>query len=334
MAQSCTTEGYLEAMKEVLVLTERRYEGDGSLSNMPREYVDNVLQEDGLVVDALMRVGFAAKRVAWCNDGIRWDACAAALFRTTWDYFDRWEAFSAWLNHASNQTTLFNDPGILRWNLDKHYLQDLEQEGVAIVPTAYVPKHGHVPLFEVCDQRGWNDVVIKPAIAGGAFDTYRVTAQGDGQVLSPEPSNGSNSKELWHGLVAKHDMLVQPFLQDVVASGEVSLVWIDGQITHAVKKWAKQGDFRVQDDHGGTVKRIDVSDELVQLGTDIMERCTRLCHDRGWASPLYARVDLMRDDNEAWQLSELELVEPELWFRFCPPAADALAQAIQRRLQA
>ena len=76
MAQSCTTEGYLEAMKEVLVLTERRYEGDGSLSNMPREYVDNVLQEDGLVVDALMRVGFAAKRVAWCNDGIRWDACA------------------------------------------------------------------------------------------------------------------------------------------------------------------------------------------------------------------------------------------------------------------
>ena len=110
MAQSCTTEGYLDAMKEVLVLTERRYEGDGSLSNMPQEYVDNVLQEDGLVVDALVRVGFAAKRVAWCNDGIRWDACAAALFRTTWDYFDRWETFSAWLNHASDRTTLFNDP--------------------------------------------------------------------------------------------------------------------------------------------------------------------------------------------------------------------------------
>ena len=127
-------------MKEVLVLTERRYEGDGSLSNMPQEYLDNVLQEDGLVVDALMRVGFAAKRVAWCNDGIRWDACAAALFRTTWDYFDRWEAFSAWLNHASNQTTLFNDPSILRWNLDKHYLQDLEQEGVAVVHTAPRPQ--------------------------------------------------------------------------------------------------------------------------------------------------------------------------------------------------
>ena len=177
-------------------------------------------------------------------------------------------------------------------------------------------------------------MVIKPAIAGGAFDTYRVTTRGDGQEISPEPSNGSNREELWHGLVAKHDMLVQPFLRDVVASGEVSLVWIDGQITHAVKKRAKQGDFRVQDDHGGTVKRIDVSDELVQLGTDIMERCTRLCRDRGWASPLYARVDLMRDDNEAWRLSELELVEPELWFRFRPPAADALAQAIQRRLQA
>ena len=324
----------LLAMMDILVLTERRYEGDGSLSNMPKEYVDNVLREDGLVVDALTRAGLPAKRVAWCNESVRWDACAAALFRTTWDYFDRWEAFSAWLNHASDRTTLFNEPAILRWNLDKHYLQDLEEEGVDVVPTVYVPKHGHVPLFEVCDLRGWRDVVIKPAIAGGAIDTYRVTAQGDVQVLSPEPSNGMNSEQLWHDLVTKHDMLVQPFLNDVVASGEASLVWIDGQITHAVKKRAKQGDFRVQDDHGGTVKRIDVSDELAQLGTDIMERCTRLCHARGWAAPLYARVDLMRDNDGAWRLSELEMVEPELWFRFCPPAADALAQAIQRRLQA
>ena len=131
----------------------------------------------------------------------------------------------------------------------------------------------------------------------------------------------------------QHDMLVQPFLQDIVASGEVSLVWIDGQITR-VKKRAKQGDFRVQDDHGGTVKRIDVSDELVQLGPTSWNGARGSAMTVDGPHPLYARVDLMRDDNEAWRLSELELVEPELWFRFVLPPPDALAQAIQRRFQA
>jgi glutathione synthase/RimK-type ligase-like ATP-grasp enzyme len=127
-------------------------------------------------------------------------------------------------------------------------------------------------------------------------------------------------------------MLVQPFLRDVIESGEISLIWIEGEVTHGVQKKAKKDDFRVQDDHGGTVTPIDLTPELVQTAQEIMDKCIQHCEQRGWDAPLYARVDLMRDDQGKWLVSELEMVEPELWFRFCPAAADAMAKAIHGRL--
>ena len=107
-----------------------------------------------------------------------------------------------------------------------------------------------------------------------------------------------------------------------------------GKVTHGVLKQAKSGDFRVQDDHGGTVNLIDVDTKMASLAQDIMDRCLSLCSERDWEPPLYARVDVMRGESGEWMLSELEMVEPELWFRFCPEAAHILAKAIKERLDA
>lgn len=321
-------------MSELLVLTDRRYAGDGSLSSMPDDYVANVIQEDRLVLEALMHANVNVRRVAWCDESIPWKDSLGALFRTTWDYFDRWDEFSRWLRSTSQVTELFNSAELVHWNLDKHYLHDLHERGVAVVPTAYVPRNAFVPLYDVAARRGWNQVVIKPAVAGAARDTYLVDAEGDTAILSPEAPSGRESERLWSDLVAQQDMLVQPFLPDVMASGEVSVIWLEGQVTHAVLKRAKSGDFRVQDDHGGTVERIELTPEHQRAARDIMEHTLDFCKDRGWAPPLYARIDLMRDAEGRLLLSELEMVEPELWFRFCPEAADVLAQAVKRRLQA
>ncbi|MCI0573101.1 MAG: hypothetical protein L0Y66_20340, partial [Myxococcaceae bacterium] len=49
------------------------------------------------------------------------------------------------------------------------------------------------------------------------------------------------------------------------------------------------------------------------------------------AELLYARVDMVRDEDGALRLMELELVEPSLFFRQCPRALDRFVGAIRRR---
>ena len=306
--------------------------GDHPESGPVEGYAENVILEDNLVCKALEKRGLTAKRVAWCDPKVNWSKMACAVFRTTWDYFDRWPAFSAWLEVAASRTTLLNAPEVLRWNLDKHYLMDLQSAGIAVVPTNYFAKGSNTPLFEVMRQQQWSDVVVKPAIAGGAFDTYRVTQSGEVTHLFPVHPTHGDCESLWRMLLTKQDMLVQPFLREVIEFGEISLIWIEGEVTHGVQKEAKKDDFRVQDDHGGAVHPIGLSPELVQIAQDIMAKCIQHCTRRGWYAPLYARVDLMRDDQGEWLVSELEMVEPELWFRFCPSAADALAKAIHGRM--
>ena len=121
-------------------------------------------------------------------------------------------------------------------------------------------------------------------------------------------------------------------LPSVVADGELSLMWLGGTVTHAVKKQAKPGDFRVQDDHGGTVVPHDVSVEEREFAERAMHVAVKVMDQRSMGEPLYARVDMVRDLGGAWAVSELEMVEPELWFRMCPDAATVLARAIAEHL--
>ena len=201
---------------DVVILTERRYAGTPTDTGPVKGYVDNLLLEDQLVADALRGRGLLVDRRAWCDKEVDWRSTRSALFRTTWDYFDRWGEFAPWLDAAAQRTRFFNSPKLVRWNLDKHYLHDLELAGVQVVPTAYISKGEHVPLFDVAARRGWSEVVIKPAIAGGAVDTYFVNLSGDVHVLSPEPPRKEDSETLWRSLVDQQDMLVQPFLPNRV----------------------------------------------------------------------------------------------------------------------
>ena len=134
---------------KVVVLTDRRYVGDNPEAGPVEGYVDNVILEDSLVCDAMERLGLSARGHAWCDSNVNWSNITCAIFRTTWDYFDRWPAFSTWLDATASKTTLLNSPEVLRWNLDKHYLKDLQAEGMDVVPTAYVTKSSTMQLFEL-----------------------------------------------------------------------------------------------------------------------------------------------------------------------------------------
>lgn len=295
---------------DVVILTEDRY----ARPDLDDWYQAQIAREDGLVADALQALGLAVARRSWSDPDMDWGSSRSLLFRSTWDYFDRFAEFSPWLRTVSAQTRLFNDAGLLRWNVDKHYLADLAARGVAIVPTRFVACGEAATLATIMAAQGWDEIVFKPVVSGAARLTYRADRA---SLAEHEP--------VFARCLAQEAMMVQRFEPGILADGELSLIVIDGRSTHAIRKTARAGDFRVQDDHGGTVHAHAPSADERAFAEAAVAACPSL--------PLYARVDFVRDGGGGFRLMELELVEPELFFRFHPPAAAVLAAALAEKLR-
>ncbi len=290
---------------EIALVTERRYESPTDID----PYVANILEEDRLLVEALRDRGVQARRVDWARADVDWGSFAAIVMRTPWDYFDRFDAFSAWLESLDGHPCVLNDLGTLRWNTDKHYLADLEAAGLPIVPTVFVERGESTSLADAMGSLGAEAAVFKPAVSGAAWETYRV-----------DPGEASVHAERFAALVTERAMMVQPFMPSIVERGEVTVVAMAGQATHGLVKRAKPGDFRVQDDHGGTVHPHEPAPDELAL--------TRAAMGVHAPTPVYGRVDMVRDAQGAPRIMELELIEPELWLRLHPPAAEAFADGI------
>ncbi len=294
---------------DIALLTERRYAA--STADKDDWYLGNILRDDQLLQKALEEIGLTSLRVDWACGDIDWSAFRCAVFRTTWDYYERISEFTVWLKRVGMQTRLCNDSRIIWWNLDKHYLKELEAKGIPVVSSHFIESGSPMSLPDLMDDTGWDEAVIKPCISGGARHTYRINRQNAGQLQTH-----------MQPLFANESFIIQPFIHDVIHTGEDTLIVIDGQFTHAVRKVAKAGDFRVQDDYGGTVHSFQPTREQIELA----ERTMALCDP----APVYGRVDIVRDNGGRWSVMELELIEPELWLRNYPPAAKLLARAIAR----
>ena len=276
-------------------------------------YNRQIHREEALLMDGLRAHGLRVARRSWSDPAFDWTTTRSAILRSTWDYFHRFAEFRAWLEHARGATRLINDAALVDWNLDKHYLADLAAAGAAVVPTHYVERGEAGTLASIMARHGWHEVVFKPAVSGGARLTYRA-----------DLTTCAASEPTFARCIADEAMLVQPFLSDVLVEGELSLVVIDGLCSHAVRKRARPGDFRVQDNHGGTVHPYRPTRDEIAFAEAVAANCP--------ATPAYARVDAVRDPSGTLCVMELELVEPELFFRFHEPAARALADEVAAML--
>ena len=299
---------------DVILLTDSRYVNPSEVD----WYIQQVLDEDGLVQNALEELGLKTLRTNWDNPNIDWRDTKCALFRTTWDYFHRFEEFEEWLNKVNSQTNLFNSKELIYWNLHKGYLFDLEKKGIRIPPSLLIKKHNNnnLPnnLSSYCNKTNWKEFILKPAVSGAARHTYRF------KRVDLEQYN-----DVFNKLILNEDMILQEFQNKIISKGEIALMFMGGEYTHSVLKKAKSCDFRVQDDFGGSVHHYEASDDEIKFARKIVHACSPI--------PAYARVDLMWDNHNQSCLSELELIEPELWFRNNPEAAKLLAKAIFNKLQ-
>ncbi len=292
---------------DVALLTDRRY--TATVAAPGDWYMSNILREDQLLADALAALGLSAARIDWSRPDVDWSRYRCAVFRTTWDYFDRFAEFTDWLTRIESRTTLCNPAATVRWNMDKHYLADLESRGVPVVPGRYIERGTTQSLRELLDETGWTDAIVKPCVSGAARHTYRIGR-----------ANVDSVELIVRELLAAESLILQPFQHDITRTGEDSLMVFGGRYSHAVRKAAKAGDFRVQDDFGGTVHDHRPTDEQVELAERAVAACRPL--------PAYGRVDLVRTNEGRFAVMELELIEPELWLRNHTPAAVSFAAAV------
>jgi glutathione synthase/RimK-type ligase-like ATP-grasp enzyme len=200
-----------------------------------------------------------------------------------------------------------NPVSILRWNSDKAYLIELANKGIAVVPTIMTTVLDDTALNEAAAHFGTDSLIIKPPVSGGAFGTYRISVGG----IIPDDVAGTR-------------MMIQPFLPAISSEGEFSLFYFDGKFSHAIIKRPANGDFRVQDYLGGTEAAVSPPDDAYALASAALAAAPAPC--------LYARVDMLRDEQGVMRLMELELTEPSLFFKFAPDGGAMFAAAVRARL--
>jgi len=263
---------------------------------------------DAPLVEAFRAIGIDSVRLAWDDEDADWSSCDGILIRSTWDWHLDPDRFLAWLDACAKATRVWNPVELVVWCLDKRSLIDLESRSVRSVPTISIGCLDSLRGFS----SPWTEWVIKPAFGATAYRTSVIRSSEDLDTWLRE------NREFSGPLVA------QQFQSSVLERGELSLIYIDGEFSHAVRKSAKPGDFRVQAEFGGGAELATPSSE----DFEIADRCLH-----SLARPtVFARIDLVYNEAGQPMVIECELAEPELFFGQCPEAATKLAKTVAKAL--
>lgn len=268
--------------------------------------------DDRPLIDDLAALGVPAKPVIWSDAGVDWRAFDALVLRSCWDYHLRPNVFRAWLERIEELgVPLWNPAPVVRWNMHKGYLRDLAGQGVLVPDTEWLAAGDDITLTAVLDMHGWSDAIVKPAISASATDTWRTsTSLVEDEKRFAEQLNRS-------------DVLVQAVVREVAMDGEWSLIYIDGEYSHATLKRPSAGDFRVQIEHGGTAVPARAPAHAIAAGTDLLGKIP--------GALLFARIDGVVTA-QGFMLMEAECIEPVLFFAQAPGARARLAKGIRDRL--
>ncbi|MFZ0428349.1 MAG: hypothetical protein WAO20_09550 [Acidobacteriota bacterium] len=276
--------------------------------------LEDFVCDDELAVGPLARLGWNVEFVSWRQRDTDWDRFDLVVIRSTWDYQKDPALFLSVLESIERSRARLENPlSLVRWNLRKTYLKELQGRGVEIVPTRWCRGVDPDRLASLYDEFGVDELVLKPVIGANADHAFRIRRDGvEDSVARLEAS------------YAGGQYLAQPFMDNVVSEGEYSLFYFGGELSHVILKTPRESDFRVQEEHGGLIQRAGPSKALVDAGGRAMSALSVM--------PLYGRVDLVRAPRDVFQVMELELIEPALYFRMDPQSPDRFARTLDRWL--
>ena len=276
--------------------------------------LDELFEEDNLLVRGLQAQGFQAQSVIWNDPTIDWNQFDIALIRSTWDYLDEQEQFLHVLSQIdSSSCRLFNPLAAIRWNIDKHYLFDLEKWGVPIIPTVLASTLETESFHNLFADKQIQTVILKPTIGLAGSNSHRVAVDNLNKTLT-----------MLRASQPQQEYLIQPFIEDIVSEGEWSFIYFNRQLSHVLLKQPALNDYRVQGIYGGTVRPVrPLPDDLLQAEAVI----AKIPFDI-----LYARLDLVRVQRHL-SVMEIELIEPIFSFNLVPESISRLVHSMRDKFE-
>ncbi|NBW69582.1 MAG: hypothetical protein EBR47_13125 [Betaproteobacteria bacterium] len=249
--------------------------------------------------------------VNWDDASIDWSQFSIAVLRSTWDYYARLDEFVAWVDLVSAQTTLCNPAEIVRWNVDKRYLQEMSAHGIPVMATTFVSK-----MIGITQELIAQDVIIKPVVSAGSNNTAR--HRNDAVAARAQ---------LDHILSNAGVAMVQPYSPTIDSVGETGLVYLGGKFSHAFGKDAVFGE--AEQVHNGvhvqeviTARTANPNEHL--LGDSVM----KFLRNKFGVTPLYARIDMVTNIDGVPEIMEVELTEPSLYLHLDAGSPERAASAL------
>ena len=263
--------------------------------------------DEQIQLEALQLAGAAASLVAWDDPDQDLEKYDAIVLRSCWDYPWKEQLFRQWLDRAEKAVKIINPPEMVRWNLHKRYLIELQEAGVPVVPTRLLPIGSGTKELDRCiEELSCQKFVIKPAVSAGSWLTHFFNVEEILQAREFISKNGSD-----------RDWLIQPYISSVESGGERANVYLGGEWSHCVVKSPR---FVGQDESVSASESVLPEDK--KLG--------QLALDCAPGNPIYARADTVRDDDGQPMIAELELIEPSLFLLQSPPARALFAESCLR----
>lgn len=262
---------------------------------------------DEMLIKPFAAKGYDAEMISW-KASVNWGDFESVIVRATWDYQDHFEEFEKTLEKInSSGARLLNPLEIMKWNFSKMYLQMLKEKGIEIIPSHFANNFDFDLAYDLYKKYECKEIIIKPCVSANSDDTFRLD-------VSELCNQTQYLKELFNG----RDHMYQPFIPSVIQNGEYSLFYFGGEFSHAILKTPKDGDFRVQEEHGGSLKRISPNEQMLLAAEKIIKEIQ--------PCPLYARIDLV-EYQDKYLLMEVELIEPSLYFNLDDESAGRFVEA-------
>jgi glutathione synthase/RimK-type ligase-like ATP-grasp enzyme len=270
-------------------------------------------EENQRVFNALKQNGFTIREENWWDDGVNWQRYDCILLKAPWDYVDKIDRFYEWLVTIERlEIPMLNPLDIVRWNSDKHYLQDFQTAGLNIVPTHFLEAGAELDFAFWFSKLGTDKLIVKPCISGASKNTFAITKESAIQL----------SAEL-NILLKEQALIIQPYISQI-EDGEWSLVFLAGEFSHGLLKKPVQGEFRCQQQFGGTIHSRTPGIKLLHSAYTYVDHFAKDC--------LYARVDGIVIEGEFY-LMELELIEPVLFLDTSPKGFESYTVAFKKMVE-